>query len=600
MFAIVLQNLFQRALPVFLWMAVCGYAAITALSALAAPVDKFDDAIPLLHGTLVQQGRTPNLDFYSFYPPLSLYLNAAAFDLIGRSVIAARLLADLFYLGVLLLVVWFFSSRYRSSGPLIPAAVLLIAASIGELVTMPAVARVCPVARRAADVSGFPRPRALSTLGGRRFGRAHRAGPAVPHQLRRLRCSRRDAGSAAATCARQGPRAACSTRLGHGDARRVRGAGRGVCGRRVSGRVRTSCRHGSPEFVVTAQRLMALRGFVDLQPNWITHLPCAPSALVHTAPAALVLVSRPARQCRDPGPGIRASGGCLAASRGGASRENAFLCRVDRRGAGDRRRHSVPHVRSSSRTGRAQRPLVLLLLLHYFLSRADWHHFRVLPVVAAFLLPLLVMSGHEAGRAKFEHTTATGTAFAVLTVAILLFVLSDQFRPHVSRLPHGVTLLGDLVRDPHLTDTDRVLGPTPLPPHWALVYRDGWELQALRYVHARTRPSEPIFVGVANHSQVFWNDLRMYWLSDRPIGAKMFQLETRVATEAPVQQGIIADLERNQVMWIVLDTALEGDDVWLNTGKPAYEGSRLLDDYIAGRFAEEARFGPYMVLRRVK
>ena len=49
--------------------------------------------------------------------------------------------------------------------------------------------------------------------------------------------------------------------------------------------------------------------------------------------------------------------------------------------------------------------------------------------------------------------------------------------------------------------------------------------------------------------------LRMYWLSGRPIGVKMFQLETRVATEAPVQRDIIADLERNQVTWIVLDSA---------------------------------------------
>ena len=80
-------------------------------------------------------------------------------------------------------------------------------------------------------------------------------------------------------------------------------------------------------------------------------------------------------------------------------------------------------------------------VLHYFLSRGDR---RPLPRASGGgrvpFLPLLVMSGHEAGRAKFEHTTATGTAFAVLTAAILLFVLSDQFRPHVSRLPHGVTL----------------------------------------------------------------------------------------------------------------------------------------------------------------
>jgi hypothetical protein len=235
-------------------------------------------------------------------------------------------------------------------------------------------------------------------------------------------------------------------------------------------------------------------------------------------------------------------------------------------------------------------------VLHYFLSRADWVHFRVLPVLAAFLLPLLVMSGPEVDRTKVEQTTATGTAFAVLMTAVFFFALSIHFRPGFSRFPHGVTLLGDLMRDPHSRDTDRVLGSTPIEPHWASVYQDSQELQALRYVRERTSSSTPIFVGVANHSKVFWNDLRMYWLAERPIGVKMFQLETKVATEAPVQQSIIDDLERNQVMWIVLDNALDGDDVWLET---AYEGSRLLDDYIAGHFVEEARFGHYVIFRRI-
>jgi len=131
------QSKFNKAINALFWISVWSYAAVTALSSLAAPVGKFDDAIPLVHGMLVQQGSTPNVDFYSFYPPLNLYLNAAAFSILGRSVVAARVMADLFYIGVLLLTVWFFSSRYRSGGPLVPAAVLLVAASIGNLITMP-------------------------------------------------------------------------------------------------------------------------------------------------------------------------------------------------------------------------------------------------------------------------------------------------------------------------------------------------------------------------------------------------------------------------------------------------------------------------------
>jgi hypothetical protein len=42
------------ALRALLW----GYVAVSAMASLAARVDEFDDSIPLLHGILVQQGRS--------------------------------------------------------------------------------------------------------------------------------------------------------------------------------------------------------------------------------------------------------------------------------------------------------------------------------------------------------------------------------------------------------------------------------------------------------------------------------------------------------------------------------------------------------------
>src|SRR5262245_29396789 len=126
------------ALSAVLYFLLWSYAAVAISFSFAAPVDKFDDAIPLLHGMLIQQGYTPNLDFYSFYPPLNLYLNAAAFKLLGRTVIAARALADILYVIVLMLVTWLFRSRFRSYGPLVPAAVLVVATSIGAAIVLPA------------------------------------------------------------------------------------------------------------------------------------------------------------------------------------------------------------------------------------------------------------------------------------------------------------------------------------------------------------------------------------------------------------------------------------------------------------------------------
>ncbi len=119
------------------YVVLCGYVAIAMTCALAAPVGKFDDALPLLHGMLIQRGSVPSVDFYSFYPPLNLYLNAAVFSLSGRTVIASRMLGNAFFLVVVLLVIWFYRARFRSWGPLVPVAALAVASSIGSAISLP-------------------------------------------------------------------------------------------------------------------------------------------------------------------------------------------------------------------------------------------------------------------------------------------------------------------------------------------------------------------------------------------------------------------------------------------------------------------------------
>ena len=410
-----------------------GYAAIAALSALAAPVGKFDEAIPLLHGALVQQGRTPSLDFYSFYPPLGLYLNAAAFDFLGRSVLAARLLADLFYLGVLLLVVWFFSSRYRSSEPLIPAAVLLIAASIGGLLTMPvwegfalslAALLTYLVSHglgryRLWVVAGSACSPGLTLLCRINFGGYVAAVVMLDLLLQRVPGvddgrRARPASGIATLVAFAVPAAVC-----------VGGVCLVVYGRDVGTAL--------SEFILTAQRMMVVR-FMDLRPtadvaSAVLLPPLWFSFRVLKGHAAI-----PAKAFMPAAVGLV----LLVVALFGSTHFSVALIVAALEIAAVLLLHTFVH-----RLERAELSVLLFFccLLHYFLSRADWGHFRVLPVVAAFLLPLLVMSGHEADRAKVEQPTATGTAFAVLMVAVLPFALSTELRPGVSGLPHGVTLL---------------------------------------------------------------------------------------------------------------------------------------------------------------
>ena len=74
-------------------LSLWAYALAVVVSSFAGPVGEFDDALVLVHGALVQGGRTPSVDFWSFYPGGIHYLNAAAFSLFGKTVSRCVLLA---------------------------------------------------------------------------------------------------------------------------------------------------------------------------------------------------------------------------------------------------------------------------------------------------------------------------------------------------------------------------------------------------------------------------------------------------------------------------------------------------------------------------
>lgn len=160
-----------------------------------------------------------------------------------------------------------------------------------------------------------------------------------------------------------------------------------------------------------------------------------------------------------------------------------------------------------------------------------------------------------------------------------------------------MNLFADVLLHWPLTDSDRVLGSSPPEAAWASVYSDSDELRALRHLRQVTTNNDPIFVGVQDHSRIFYNNLRIYWLSGRPIGVRGFQLEDRIATEAAGQREIIHDLEQNHVNWAIIDRRQPGGDD--DFAGRAYSGSGLLDAFVLKEFKEESPFGRYAILRRV-
>jgi len=573
-------------LPAIFWTLLWGYAVFTLLALFGATLGEFDDAIPLLHGVLVQQGRTPNLDFYSFYPPLNAYVNAGAFALLGRTVLAARVVTAILYVAVLLLAMRVLRSRLMPVAVLLPAALLLLATSMGAAISLP----VFPGFALALSVlllylgapndraKGLPAVSVSGALAGValmyrvNFGLYAIAVIAldllVPDGVESLRLQLKlNLKKAVAFFV---PLVGCSVVL----CLWIYGKSSGVA---VS------------QFIVTAQKVMASFRFIALR--FSTDVACAvvlpcgwfffralkntdrfpPKAFLAAALAMCLLL--------------------LTLVSGGSARFVPVIIIFELLSVGFL--HLFVH-----RLERSELSVLFFFccVLHYFLSRADWMHWRLLPICAALLLIFAVVGHEEARLPGFGWRSSKTTAFALIAAASFVMVATEAFRPAVSHAKSGAGLLVRLIRNPHLSDAKEVLDAAIPASGWSTVYPDHDELAALRYLRARTSDSDPIFVGVQDHSRLFWNDLRVYWLAGRPIGVHTFQLETRVATEATVQREIIRDLQQNGVRWIILNSAsVRGDDTFLQR---AYHGSTLLDEYIAKNFHQQARFGVYAVLSR--
>jgi hypothetical protein len=581
------EHRLDPVIPIVFQLAAWSFAVVNAVSSLAARTDKFDDGLQLIHGVLVQQGRTPNLDFYSFYPPLSLYVDGALFSLLGRSIIAIRLLGAVLFFLILLLVARLFKGRLPSAQPILPLVTLLVAASIGSALWEPQwtgfAVSILALLTYLSSPDGNVWVVGLSgVLTG--FALLYRINfgayvvMVVAADLFVFWSARRGAirdrfrlkGEILTAAAFLVPLSVvCASFC------------LGIYGRHAVGTV--------IELIMHAQKLMKLRGFIELSAS-------SEIILAVSLPAAWfflrMLVGSERILLKAFVPAIVALV-ILAITLAGRNHVSIILIVSAAEIGAVILLHLFVHS-----LDRAEFCLLLFYcgLLHYYLSRADWYHWRLLPVGVGLFFPFLALASSSPDSAQARSPVASGTAVAALLTFATICLVLNETRPAVEYIPNGFRLLADVAAHPHMSDTDRLLGHKLPSREWLSVYDDEDELQALRYLRTRSKPDEAIFVGVPDHSRIYVNNLRFYFLADRPIGVHTFQLETRVATEAPVQQAIIHDLDQNNVKWVILDgTKWTPDKAFL---AHPYVGSKLLDEYIASHYREEAEVGAYSILSR--
>jgi hypothetical protein len=572
------------------WLAVWLYVAFLAIAVLGRPIGPIDEPYLLVGGRLVQQGYKPCVDFWCIYPPVYYYLPAAGLEVFGQTVLVSRCWSALLYVLFLLSTARFFSHQFPHFRRLIPCAVLLVALAVVPNIALP-VWPACAISWLAllTYLAGWRGPE-----GGRRW---------------RIALSGLLAGVTLLMRANFGLYVAavvvCDLVLvwlfdnaGQSRFRRrsILAAGALFATPLVlSNAVFYACLYGRDtglvlaQSVLTMQRAMASHRFIPLEVS-------AGTACSLAVPMLWFAIRLLAGADRLSGKwSIPAALSCALAGMGFAIRNHPAIALY------------IPALEIALiaavyalvlRLSRSEMCLLLLytFVLHYYLSRADDWHMAPLLLIGAILVPYLLFSpaGTPAHRPTFA---AMGSAFAVVVAVACALPSVAGLQPLAMDFRTGIGLLANGFPSRRVSDGERILYGAPAGP-WALLCDRPDEMEALRFIRSRTSRADPIFVGVADHSRVFANDVRAYWLADRPVGVRYILFDPGIATEAPAQTEMISDLERRKVQYALIDhkdpTTL-ADSAFTKRG---YVGSRLLDEFLASHFRETARFGKFTVLAR--
>ena len=122
------------------------------------------------------------------------------------------------------------------------------------------------------------------------------------------------------------------------------------------------------------------------------------------------------------------------------------------------------------------------------------------------------------------------------------------------------------------------------------------------YVNAVVPKEEKLFVGLHRHDVTVVNDVRLYFLLDRPIAIRYQELHPGIVDTKPVQQEIINDLVREDVKLIILEHFF--DDETLDVVKRdqlrnlPQTGATDLDGFIRENFVAVQKYGRYELWRR--
>lgn len=142
---------------------------------------------------------------------------------------------------------------------------------------------------------------------------------------------------------------------------------------------------------------------------------------------------------------------------------------------------------------------------------------------------------------------------------------------------------------------ERSVGCPPLPT-LGIGSVDTDTYAAACYIAAHTSPGDAIFVGAGRHDRLFVGNAAVYFASDRTPGTHWYHLEPGLQTRRDVQEEVARDLDATGVRYIAIERRYDINSEPNDSAKST--GVRVLDRFIAAKFARVATFGGIDVLRR--
>ncbi len=119
--------------------------------------------------------------------------------------------------------------------------------------------------------------------------------------------------------------------------------------------------------------------------------------------------------------------------------------------------------------------------------------------------------------------------------------------------------------------------------------------QLISFIKTNTSQDEYIYSGNTKHDKFISNDLMLYFLSDRKIPTKYYELHPGLTTTEKIQSQIMNDLIEKNVNYLVL---LNQETINEPNKSSVSSNVFILDEFIRKNYYKTAEFGSYLIMKK--